>query len=55
MPGRAEQGIVEIEPLFLTDAGELRRASGYPPHQERFVDHGYDLSELLASTSAGAL
>jgi pilus assembly protein CpaF len=47
VPGRVENGIVETADLFHDDAGELVRGEGYPPHEERFVRHGYRLAELL--------
>jgi pilus assembly protein CpaF len=28
--------------------GQLVRADGYPPHQERFAIAGYDLQQLLS-------
>ncbi|RIJ77198.1 CpaF family protein [Nakamurella silvestris] len=47
LPGRVENGIVETTDIFTTQDNELVRAEGYPPHLERFVRHGIDLSELL--------
>lgn len=48
LPGRAENGIVEVAQLFFTDpSGRLGRADGYPPHPERFAWSGYDLADLL--------
>lgn len=47
LPGRVEGGVVETEDIFTTRNGVLVRAQGYPPHQERFTQHGYDLVELL--------
>ena len=47
LPGRVEGGVVETEDIFTTREGLLIRAQGYPPHQDRFVRHGYDLVELL--------
>ncbi|MEO8330752.1 MAG: ATPase, T2SS/T4P/T4SS family, partial [Candidatus Nanopelagicales bacterium] len=52
IPGRAEHGIVEIEPLFVSRDGQLQRANGYPPHPERFSEHGYDLADLLGGSKA---
>jgi len=47
IPGRVEQGVVEIETVFTTRSGRLERATGYPPHAERFSERGIDLSALL--------
>jgi pilus assembly protein CpaF len=48
LPGRAENGVVEVAQLFATDAAQrLVRAEGFPPHAERFGWAGYDLPELL--------
>ena len=48
VPGRAEAGVVETEDVFVTRAGVLRRASGFPPHPERFARAGVDLMAILA-------
>ena len=48
VPGRVEGDVVEIADLFVHRDGELRRADGYPPHEERFARAGFDLSALLA-------
>jgi pilus assembly protein CpaF len=48
VPGRAEGGIVETEDVFVTRDGVLRRASGYPPHLDRFDRAGIDLMSILA-------
>lgn len=52
VPGRVETDLVELEPVFHTSAGALVRASGFPPHPERFEAAGIDLPALLASSSA---
>ena len=55
VPGRAENGVVEIEHVFTTRDDRLVRAQGYPPHRERFERVGIDLGALLgarAQTSA---
>ncbi len=50
VPGRVEQGVVEVADLFVTDPqGRLVRAQGFPPHQERFAWAGLDLARLLAA------
>lgn len=45
--GRAEGEVIETSDIFVLRDGQLRRADGYPPHQERFVQAGHDLSDLL--------
>ena len=48
VPGRVEGDVVEVADLFVTRAGRLVRADGYPPHPERFEWAHLDLTELLA-------
>ena len=48
LPGRAEDGVVEIADVFTSRDGRLVRADGYPPHPERFAAAGFDLAGLLA-------
>ena len=48
VPGRAEGDIIEVADLFVTRAGRLERADGFPPHREAFERAGYDLAALLA-------
>lgn len=48
VPGRSEDGVIEIEDLFTTRHGRLTRADGYPPHPERFEAAGFDLVRLLS-------
>lgn len=50
LPGRAEGEIIEVADLFAREDGELVRQQGFPPHQDRFVRSGYDLSDLLEDT-----
>ena len=47
LPGRVEGGVVEAAQLFRWESGTLVRAGGYPPHAERFAEHGFDLAGLL--------
>jgi pilus assembly protein CpaF len=47
VPGRAEDGVIELADVFTTREGRLVRADGYPPHAERFAAHGIDLPALL--------
>lgn len=50
LPGRVEGDIVEIADLFVRRNGQLLRADGYPPHEERFERAGYRLHELLEAS-----
>ncbi len=50
VPGRVENGAVELEMLFSVQHGRLVREDGYPPHRERFAQAGFALSELLGRT-----
>jgi pilus assembly protein CpaF len=47
VPGRVEGDIIELEDLFVWREGALVRASGFPPHPERFVERGIDLRSVL--------
>ncbi len=47
--GRVEDGIIETTDIFTTRDGELVRASGFPPHAERFEAHGIDLRHVLSA------
>lgn len=60
LPGRVEGEVIEVADLFTrrsSDAGGpgsgaadgLVRASGYPPHPDRFAAAGYDLTALLSA------
>lgn len=49
LPGRVEQGVVELEDIFTTRDDVLVRAGGFPPHAERFARYGIDLIDLLVS------
>jgi len=46
--GRVEDGIIETTDIFTVRDGELVRASGFPPHVERFEAHGIDLRRVLS-------
>jgi len=50
VPGRVEGDVVETADVFLTRAGRLVRAEGWPPHVERFERAGFDLAALLNSS-----
>lgn len=47
VPGRVEGDVIETADLFTTRDGQLVRAGGYPPHEERFRTAGFDLGALL--------
>jgi len=45
--GRVEGGVIETTDIFTFRGGELVRASGFPPHDERFSARGLDLRAIL--------
>ncbi|MEO5662397.1 MAG: CpaF/VirB11 family protein [Nocardioides sp.] len=47
VPGRVENDIIEVEPLFERVGGELRRSAGMPARLERFERIGIDLHRIL--------
>jgi len=47
VPGRVENDVVEIEPVFERVGGRLVRAGGVPPRADRFEQAGFDLQRLL--------
>jgi pilus assembly protein CpaF len=47
VPGRVENDIIEIEPIFCSRAGRLVRGQGMPPRTELFGRAGIDLTALL--------
>jgi pilus assembly protein CpaF len=55
LSGRVEEsasgaGVIEMSQIYATDsAGNLCRADGFPPHSERYVWAGFDLSALLSA------
>ncbi len=49
VPGRVENDIIEIEPIFVLHDGRLARGRGMPPRTERFERAGYDVHRLLGS------
>lgn len=49
IPGRVEEDVVETADVFTTREGQLVRAEGGPPHEERFARAGHDLQRLLAT------
>lgn len=52
LPGRVESGVVETADIFTTRHGRLVRAQGFPPHEDRFARHGYELPALLLGRGA---
>jgi pilus assembly protein CpaF len=48
VPGRVEGDVVETADIYTTRGDALVRADGYPPHPDRFVRAGSDLTRLLA-------
>lgn len=47
LPGRVEGDVVEVAELFVGREGDLRRGNGFPCHEDRFAQAGYNLTELL--------
>lgn len=47
LPGRVEDGVIEMAHLFVDRGEGLVRGRGIPPHEDRFRQHGYDLADLL--------
>src|SRR6478736_4811531 len=54
LSGRVESGVVETEDIFTSVDGKLARAQGFPPHQERFENHGFDLAAILSERGQGS-
>lgn len=50
LPGRSEDGVIEIADIFTDRGTGLIRGNGFPPHADRFQRAGFDLPELLAQT-----
>ncbi len=48
VPGRVENDVIEVEPLFVRHDHELRRTHGMPPHVERYARVGIDVHSLLS-------
>ncbi|MDQ2957310.1 MAG: Flp pilus assembly complex ATPase component TadA [Actinomycetota bacterium] len=47
--GRIEGEVIETSELFSTSDGQLCRGPGYPPHEQRYLQAGFDLAELLGA------
>jgi pilus assembly protein CpaF len=48
VPGRVENDVIEIEPIFERRAGDLRRAGGMPPRPGHYERLGIDIHAVLA-------
>ncbi|PVG81519.1 pilus assembly protein CpaF [Nocardioides gansuensis] len=48
VPGRVENDVIEVEPIFERSGGELRRAAGTPARTERYERVGIDVHRILA-------
>jgi pilus assembly protein CpaF len=48
VPGRVEADVIEVEPIFVRGASELRRTGGVPARVERYERVGIDIHEVLA-------
>jgi pilus assembly protein CpaF len=51
VPGRVEDGVIEMADIFYTKDNELVRAGGFPPQRERFLRNGYDFAGLLTEST----
>jgi pilus assembly protein CpaF len=51
VPGRVENDIIEVEPIYTTSEDRLVRSRGRPPRPERFEQAGFDLQRLLSATA----
>ena len=47
VPGRVENDIIEVEPIFERRGGDLVRAAGMPARPERFEQIGVDVHRVL--------
>lgn len=46
--GRIEGDVIETSELFRTVDGRLVPGAGYPPHEQRYVQAGFDIAELMS-------
>jgi pilus assembly protein CpaF len=53
VPGRVENDIIEVEPIFVRQGQELRRTHGMPPRLELFERVGIDVHALLSDDRTG--
>ena len=54
VPGRVEQDVIEVEPVFERIAGRLAWTGGLPAGLERFERVGVDVLQVLNSQTGGA-
>ena len=47
VPGRVENDVIEIEPIFERTDDELRRAAGMPPRPAHYQRLGLDVHAIL--------
>ena len=47
VPGRVENDIIEVEPIFMRTGGDLKRHSGIPPRTDRYDRIGVDVHRIL--------
>lgn len=47
VPGRVENDIVETEPIFLRQDGQLKRVGGMPPRADAFERAGLNIATIL--------
>jgi pilus assembly protein CpaF len=48
VPGRIENDVIEVEPLFERAGGDLQRATGMPPRPDHYARVGIDVHALLS-------
>ncbi|MFC6287872.1 CpaF family protein [Nocardioides sp. GCM10027113] len=48
VPGRVENDVIEVEPLFVRTGERLQRTGGMPPRAELFERAGIDVRRILA-------
>jgi pilus assembly protein CpaF len=51
VPGRVENDVIEVEPIFHRERGELRRSSGMPARLDLYERAGVDVHRLLTEAS----
>jgi pilus assembly protein CpaF len=47
VPGRIESDVIEVADIFTSRGNQLERASGFPPHADRYEQAGVDLISAL--------
>jgi pilus assembly protein CpaF len=51
--GRAEGDVIETSDIFSLRDVHLQRSDGFPPHQDRYLQAGFDLPGLLGRSGYG--